>query len=260
MRWENISLWLILLLIFLAEAVFTYYDSSLGLLINFFVILLTVSAAVAARKTHFRMVFGAIPVILFIRVFNASLPLPLLSAMAQTFVIYILVIFIGLLMVRFLSDFTLEDLGLWNVLKARSPFVLVAAVFLGAISGFIEHVINPAPASMVVAFNWNDLLLLSTSMIFLVGFGEELLFRGVLLNSLLKSMGEVASLVYSSIFFAVMHTIWKEHVLVLAFTFVFSMVLGFIFLKTRNLPAITVVHGASNIFWLGVFPHFLPAF
>lgn len=71
---------------------------------------------------------------------------------------------------------------------------------------------------------------------------EELLCRGILLESLKAKYGVVAALWVSSLFFAVMHL----HITLAVNALVIGLILGFVYLRTQSLYATILLHGFNN--------------
>ena len=71
---------------------------------------------------------------------------------------------------------------------------------------------------------------------------EELLCRGILLESLRARYGVITALWASSLFFAVMHL----HVTLAVNALVLGLILGFIYLRTDSLYATILLHGFNN--------------
>jgi membrane protease YdiL (CAAX protease family) len=87
----------------------------------------------------------------------------------------------------------------------------------------------------------------------LVGVTEELLFRGMMQRWLSSLVGQPASILYVSILFGSMHSIWFNPGDVM-FAFAVSLLLGWSYARTRNFWFITVVHGMINVTAFVVLP------
>jgi CAAX protease family protein len=103
---------------------------------------------------------------------------------------------------------------------------------LARIERFMNEYFRPlfAPCTLL------DLAVISA----LAGFGEELLFRGVLQGWLSDYLGLTASLVLSNLLFGLMHPITLTYVLLAAGIGVY---LGWLMLATDNLLVPVVAHG-----------------
>jgi membrane protease YdiL (CAAX protease family) len=78
---------------------------------------------------------------------------------------------------------------------------------------------------------------------------EEWVFRGVILQRLVKPLGATAALLLSSAVFALAHGWMSPPYLQFFSHFVGGLVLGAVYLRTGLLWPPTVLHGAYNITW-----------
>ena len=119
--------------------------------------------------------------------------------------------------------------------------------------GVIEYfVLQPAPAFPVfeVKYLFRDI----AYMIFFVGLGEELLFRGLVQRDLTKAFGWKWGIILTSLMFAVMHLTWRS-LPELAFVFVASLAFGYLYYRTKSLMAPVVAHGIGNVMLVAVMPY-----
>jgi uncharacterized protein len=98
-----------------------------------------------------------------------------------------------------------------------------------------------------------NLLTLSIIMIFFVGIVEEIIFRSVLQNRLQMALGNWTGLIFTSILFGLMHSVYGSIYEILYATFV-GFFIGFLFYRTRSLPLAALIHGFINVFLFGVIP------
>ncbi|MCX7747360.1 MAG: CPBP family intramembrane metalloprotease [Clostridia bacterium] len=103
-----------------------------------------------------------------------------------------------------------------------------------------------------------QILILTLYNICLLGFAEELIFRGYLLerfNELLKS--KVAAVIFSSLLFGLWHYPTNYYFGQVIFAFLFGIVLSTIKLKTKGkvIVSLAIAHGLFNscLLWLGYF-------
>jgi membrane protease YdiL (CAAX protease family) len=129
---------------------------------------------------------------------------------------------------------------------------LAIGIPLGAIEYLILH---PSPTSPIfkVQYLFRDIIY----MLVFVGFGEELLFRGLIQADLSKAFGWKWGLFATSLLFAVMHMTWRS-VPELFFVFAAALILGGIYLRTRSLVAPIILHAANNVILVGVMPYLWP--
>ncbi|MFC2013229.1 lysostaphin resistance A-like protein [Chloroflexota bacterium] len=146
----------------------------------------------------------------------------------------------------------LVDMGFKK--KKLLRYILIG-IALGIPLGTVEYlVLQPAPASPT--FEIGYLLRDAVYMILFVGLAEEVLFRGLLQTSLTRAIGWKWSIVLTSVMFAVMHLTWRS-IPELGFVFIASMVLGYIYYRTKSLVAPIALHGVNNIILVAVMPYLL---
>jgi membrane protease YdiL (CAAX protease family) len=128
-----------------------------------------------------------------------------------------------------------------------------AGTLIGVCLGFVEYVIlRPAPTygHVTVAEIAVNLLY----MLFFVGLGEELLFRGFIQQDLCRLFGWRWGLVLASLMFSIMHLTWRS-VPELFFVFVAGFIFGSLYLKTRSLYLSILVHCMNNVVLVAVYPY-----
>lgn len=132
---------------------------------------------------------------------------------------------------------------------------LLMGIAVGVVLGPVEYfVLHPAPAfpSFEVKYLLRDMVY----MLFFVGLGEELLFRGLIQRDLSGAFGWKWGLFGASALFAVMHLTWRS-IPELGFVFLAGLALGALYLKTRSLVAPIVAHGINNVILVSVLPYLL---
>lgn len=92
-------------------------------------------------------------------------------------------------------------------------------------------------------------LLIVTALLILVAIGEELVFRGYILNNLMHSMPKQAALFTSALLFAVFHSLNPNFNLIAFINiFIAGMLLGINYIFTRNLWFAILFHFSWNFF------------
>ena len=126
---------------------------------------------------------------------------------------------------------------------------IAIAIPLGVIEYFILY---PAPAfpTFEVKYLFHDI----AYMVFFVGLGEELLFRGLVQRDLMKAFGWKWGLILASLMFAVMHLTWRS-LPELAFVFFAGLAFGYLYYRTKSLMAPIVAHGIGNVMLVAVMPY-----
>ncbi len=128
---------------------------------------------------------------------------------------------------------------------------LAIGVPLGVGEYFILH---PAPAfpTFEIKYLFRDMVY----MLFFVGIGEELLFRGLIQRDMMSVFGWKGAVFGASIIFAVMHLTWRSFP-ELGFVFFAGLILGILYYKTKSLVAPIVAHGINNVILVSVLPYLL---
>ena len=82
--------------------------------------------------------------------------------------------------------------------------------------------------------------------VFLAPLAEEIIFRGIILEGLMKKYSSITSVIISSVFFMLFHLPWYN----MPFSFVMSLFLGWIYIKTQSIGNTIILHSITNIFIL----------
>ena len=93
--------------------------------------------------------------------------------------------------------------------------------------------------------------------VFIAPLFEEVIFRGIILNDISKAHGALVAVVASSLFFAAIHL----NLVQLGPAFLSALVLGYVYVSSGSLLAVTLIHfvnNASSYLILEVFPSFTP--
>jgi membrane protease YdiL (CAAX protease family) len=91
-------------------------------------------------------------------------------------------------------------------------------------------------------------------MLFFVGMGEELLFRGLIQQDLVTAFGRWWGLFGTALIFAVMHLTWRS-IPELGFVFIAGLTLGVLYLKSKSLVAPILAHATGNVLLVAVLPY-----
>jgi len=136
-------------------------------------------------------------------------------------------------------------------------WLIPAGALIGVSLGFVEYVIlRPAPTyGHVTAV---EIVVNLLYMLFFVGLGEELLFRGFIQSDLSRLFGWRWGLVLASLLFSIMHLTWRS-VPELFFVFVAGLIFGSLYLKTRGLYLSILVHCMNNVVLVAVYPYIVGA-
>ena len=148
------------------------------------------------------------------------------------------------------KNISLRDIGFSRdrVLK----YVLIGAL-VGIPLGAGEYFII-TPAAAFPTFEIKYLMRDLAYMVFFVGLGEELLFRGLVQRDMTNLLGWKWGLLGASLMFGVMHLTWRS-IPELGFTFLAGMLLGYLYYRTRSLTSPIVAHGIGNTVLVAVMPY-----
>lgn len=147
-------------------------------------------------------------------------------------------------------NLSFESLGFVRKKAVRDSLIgLISGVFLGAIEYFILR-----PAAATPSFSFEYLLQTTVYMFFFVGLGEEVLFRALIQNSVVKMVGILPGIFWSGVIFGVMHTVWRS-VPELFFTFAAGIIFGIFYNRTGSLVGPVVLHGINNVMLLAIMPY-----
>ncbi|MCL4440671.1 MAG: CPBP family intramembrane metalloprotease [Firmicutes bacterium] len=137
--------------------------------------------------------------------------------------------------------------------KKIAAYVLFGAA--GLPLGLMEYLIlRPAPS--YPEFSWKYLLLNLFYMVFFVGIGEELLFRGLIQRNLSSLLGWKWGLVGTSLLFSILHLTWRS-LPEMFFVFFAGLIFGIFYLRTGSLISPILIHGLNNTVLVAVFPYLL---
>jgi len=150
------------------------------------------------------------------------------------------------------ENISLESLGMaFTNLKSA----LVIGLVIGIPMGVVEYTIL-RPAAVTPTFDVRYFAQTVVHMLFFVSLGEEILFRAIIQNSIIKSLGVASGIFWSALYFSAMHFVWRS-IPELFFTFVGGLVLGAVYYKKRNLVEPVLIHAVNNVVLLAVMPYLL---
>lgn len=158
-------------------------------------------------------------------------------------------------------------LCLWHIYQKRLNFselgfkrdkwlkYILIGIAIGIPIGMAEYfILRPAPAfpTFEMKYLFRDMIY----MLFFVGLGEELLFRGLVQRDLMKALGWKSGLILASLLFAVMHLTWRS-IPELVFVFFAGLLLGYLYYRTKSLVAPIVIHATGNVILVAVMPYLI---
>jgi len=132
------------------------------------------------------------------------------------------------------------------------PLALVLALFVANIE-FKVLSLTMSDLRMIPELSWSYLGLLFIVMVFLVGLGEELVFRYILQTRLQASVGIIPALLITSAAFSLMHSGYTS-LIYMVYVFGVSLMFGLLFYKTNSLAFVSLLHGTLNFFLFSILP------
>lgn len=143
--------------------------------------------------------------------------------------------------------------GLYLVALAVAGAAFLVGLVAGAVAlAEVEYSLLEPPA-LVPSLDASYLVVLALIMVGLVGFVEELLFRGILQQVLEHRLGVVPGLVLASGLFGLMHS---GHGVpeAMAFAAGIGLLFGVLYDVTDSLALVAALHGGLNVLLFGVLP------
>jgi membrane protease YdiL (CAAX protease family) len=239
-----------LLLIAAAELIVTFVEPRVGLAIHggVLIVLLIHSALASGHSYHGLLV--SLSLAPLIRMVSLSMPLVEFPILLWYLIISVPLFAATMLAARNLG-FSWDELGI--AVRKVPVQILVGAT--GLLLGAVEYyILRPDP--LVPVFSWQSILVPALILVACTGFGEELIFRGVLQRSSMRALGRFGW-IYVAVVFAVLHVGYKSVADVL-FVFGVALMFGWVVEKTRSLVGVTLAHGLTNVvlflimpFWAG---------
>lgn len=209
-------------------------------------ILLAVHAALIWQDQlhHFLLALALAPLI---RILSLAMPLAQFP-LQYWFLITAIPLFIASLILSRTLGYSPNDIGLNRSGIVRQALIGLTGIVLGMIEYFI---LKPAP--LVPDFRLDIIWFPALILLICTGFLEELIFRGIMQQSAISSIGKWG-LVLVAIVFAVLHIGYRS---IIDFVFVLSVALifGWIVLRTKSIIGVTVSHGLVNIMLFMVMPY-----
>jgi len=135
---------------------------------------------------------------------------------------------------------TRYDLGL--TVRAIPVQLLIGAT--GLALGVAEYLILK-PEPLIDELTWQQAWWPALILLVVTGFGEELIFRGVMQSASTDALGK-ATIVYVAIVFAALHVGYKSAPDV-AFVFLVALFFGWAVARTGSLLGVSLSHGIANV-------------
>ncbi len=195
-------------------------------------------------------------VVIVARAFGVATTVPLLTTilLAMTALVYVVVV---RLLVVGSGALSWADMGLripmgraLTDLAFGAAFALPVLIFTGAVALALSQVFQPPPNPLPEALTPFDLVANLLSAAVIAPIGEELFFRGYATTAWERSAGARTAIVRGALLFSLAHVIALGDLGQAVFAFVVrlpvALMLGWIFLQRRSLPASIGLHAGFN--------------
>ena len=249
--WQVAFITAIVLAIVTCEYVFAYQDVAYGIVIA---LVLTVAIYIILSVLHFNYMIvrcaESLAIIPLYILFTSSLPWFLINQQYLLPAVYSCIMGLCLWQV-YQKNLSLKEIFGFN--KGKLLKYSLVGLVIGGTLGIGEYfILHPAPAfpAFEIKYLFRDMVY----MFLFVGVAEELLFRGLIQRDLMGAFGWKWGLFGASALFAVMHLTWRS-IPELGFVFIAGLILGALYLKTKNLTAPIVAHGANNVMLVAILPY-----
>ena len=260
-------------LIIIAEVFFFLRDTSTTLSLHLLNIFICVLLAIFVER--YADLFQAMMLISLLRVLNIGMPIFFKMTLYWMPFVYGSIILSAYILWRLAAPIeTKETVGIgikralmvqakraWSFLNGggmghRSEWnylYIPAAILIGFVLANMEFIVL-GPNPLIPDLSLFNLTLLAVVMIFFVGFGEELVFRGFLQARMESHWGAYTAVIASAFTFSIMHSGYSS-VPYLFFVFFVGLILAILFLRTRSLVFVALIHGVLNFFLFSFLPN-----
>lgn len=162
-----------------------------------------------------------------------------------TFVYYLVQMLPTIAFVMWLRRRAGRDSGIhWGIRRISMPMILWGVVLMLASGVVLEPLLALFPTEaydgVTDAIGFGGWAILST--VIAAPILEEILFRGLVFESCAERYGKGVALLISSLLFGIVHGIPVQ----IINAFVVGLILGYIYLKTRSLLSVIILHAVNN--------------
>jgi len=233
-----------------AEAVTILVQPLAGVLFHIGIMVAAIlhSALSRALPHNHRQLVLSLVLVPLVRIISLSMPLTGIPQKWWFLIIYTPLIVAAIMAIRVLG-YKVRDIGLTF---GFSPLqIAIAATGVGF--GFVEYLMLK-PQALVAELSVQEIWLPALLFFLFVGFGEELIFRGVLQRAAMDAFG-IRGIVLISFLFAILHMGFLSWVDVI-FVFGVAIFFGWAVKKTGSLFGVTLSHGIINTMLYLIAPFF----
>ena len=246
------ALLVLAVVLFAVEYIIVYISESIGILLVLVTLLVTygILAVINVSEAMAKIVEDISLLFLYMMLMSA-LPWFFFKQELLVPAVYSLVLALCFWRIH-TENISLESIG---VAFTNLKSAMVIGLVVGVPMGVVEYTIL-RPAAVTPTFGVGYFTQTVVHMLFFVALGEEVLFRAIIQNSIIKSLGVFSGIFWSALYFSAMHFVWRS-IPELFFTFAGGLVLGAVYYKKRNLVEPVIIHAVNNVVLLAVIPYLL---
>jgi membrane protease YdiL (CAAX protease family) len=205
-----------------------------------------------SKKLEIRKIHQAFILLPILRLVNLSMPIFFESNLYSFLFIYVPMAIPATIISVHQEIPGEKKADLLKKMKVYLPFSILAGLVLAEAEYLF---IRTSP--LIPDLSPVNLLQLTIIMIFVVGFVEEFIFRGIIQTRLEEFLGPAGGILLASLLFGIMHSSYGTPYEI-AYTFLAGGILGYLFYRTKNLSLVVMIHGFINVFLFGLIPHLGP--
>jgi hypothetical protein len=233
------------ILLVLSEALIHFSGVKTGIIayITVLILLIILFTLTKSLPAEYTRVFQIITLIPLYRIITLSIPIELITYEGYLISTTIAILAGSLVLIHHLK-IPLADIGL--ILK--DPKLQILCIVAGGVIGYLEwKIINPQQLELLIP----GVLILT-----LCAFTDELIFRGLIQQSIEKAQGSsfiaifLTSILYTTFFISFLFS------LELLLIFLVSVFYGYVVSKSKSIIGVSISHALVNICCLVVIPYF----
>ncbi len=251
-RGSTFFIFVVIAAIAISEYIFAYRNVTYGIVLSLFLtIAIYIIVSVVSMDKGFMISAESLALIPLYILFTSSLPWFFINQQ------YLLPAVYSIILALCFWHIYENDIDIRSLFHTQSiaEYTLIGAL-IAIPTGIIEYLIlTPLPA--YPSFEVKHLLTDTVYMVLFVGVGEELLFRGIIMNDLKNIFGWRNAILTQGVIFGIMHMTWHS-TYEIAFTFLAGVLLGYFYFRTKSLFGPIVLHGVNNVVLVSLLPYFFP--
>lgn len=236
-----------LLLIFAAEALISFVAPVLGMLVHSLLVLASVLISSFDSDVQRRRLPLALALLSLSRILALTLPGTRIPDVLHVPLLGILLFISAIQVIRQLK-YSRAELGF-----GQSRVLPQLAIGMGGFTlGTMAYALL-LPQPIVEAYTWQSLGLMSVSLVLVTGFGEELIYRGLLQSSAQHALGAWA-VVYGAVLYTTMQLITTLPMYV-GFVLLVSLLFGQLVRWSGSLLGVSLAHALMNLVAFVLMPY-----